>query len=101
MINSLYHEGIKFSVSERDYCETEKKNNICVNAFCYENDLTYPLYVSNEKLKNCMGLLLISKENKPLYIYIKDFNRFMCNKTKNKNKKNFFASLYFFTREIT
>ena len=24
------------------------------------------------------------------YVYIKDFNRFMCNETKNKNKKYFF-----------
>ena len=31
-----------------------------------------------------MDLLLISHENKPHYVYFKDFNRFMCNKTKNK-----------------
>ena len=36
-----------------------------------------------------MDLLLISDENKSHYVYIKDFNRFMCNKTKNKNKKYF------------
>ena len=36
-----------------------------------------------------MDLLLISNENKSHYVYIKDFNRFMCNKTKNKNKKYF------------
>ena len=32
-----------------------------------------------------MDLLLISDENKSHYVYIKDFNRFMCKKTKNKN----------------
>ena len=36
-----------------------------------------------------MNLLLISNENKSHYVYIKDFKRFMCNKTKNKNKKDF------------
>ena len=36
-----------------------------------------------------MDLLLISNENKSHYVYIKDFNRFMCNETKNKNKKYF------------
>ena len=36
-----------------------------------------------------MDLLLIFDENKSHYVYIKDFNRFMFNKTKNKNKKNF------------
>ena len=35
-----------------------------------------------------MDLLVISDENKSHYVYIKDFNRFMCNKTKNKNKKH-------------
>ena len=36
-----------------------------------------------------MDLLLIIDENKSYYIYIKHFNRFMCYKTKNKNKKHF------------
>ena len=36
-----------------------------------------------------MDLLLISDKNKPHYVYIKDFNRFMCNKTKHKTKKHF------------
>ena len=31
-----------------------------------------------------MDLLLISDENKSHNVYIEDFNRFMCNKTKNK-----------------
>ena len=34
-----------------------------------------------------MNLQLISDENSSHYVYIKDFNGFMCNKTKNKNKK--------------
>ena len=36
-----------------------------------------------------MDLLLIFKENKSHYVYIKDFNRLMFNKAKNKNKKYF------------
>ena len=56
--------------------------------FCYESGLTYPIYVSNQKFKDCMDLL-ISNENKSHYVYIKDFNIFMCNETKNKNKKYF------------
>ena len=39
-----------------------------------------------------MDLLLISDENKSHYVYIKDFDRFMCNKTKNKSKKRFCKS---------
>ena len=33
-----------------------------------------------------MDLLMIIEENKSHCVYIKNFNRFMCNKTKNKNK---------------
>ena len=36
-----------------------------------------------------MDLLLITDENKSHYVYIKDFNRFMCNKTKHENKTHF------------
>ena len=57
--------------------------------FRYENKLTYTVYLSNQKFKDCMDLLLISDECKSYYVYIKDFDRFMFNKTKNKNKKYF------------
>ena len=57
--------------------------------FCYENGLTYPVYVSDQKFRNSMDLSLIYDENKSHYVYVKDFDRFMCNKTKNKNKKYF------------
>ena len=36
-----------------------------------------------------MDLLLISNEFKSHYVYIKDFDKFMFNKTKNRNKKHF------------
>ena len=32
---------------------------------------------------------MIADKNNSHYVYINDFNRFMCNKTKNKNKKHF------------
>ena len=88
MINHLDCERIKFPVSKNDYCRIERQNKICMNVFCYENGLTYPVYVPDQKFKMCMDLLLISNENKSHYVYIKDFNRFMWNK-KNKNKKYF------------
>ena len=36
-----------------------------------------------------MDFLLVTDENKSHYVYIKDFDRFMFHKTKNKNKKHF------------
>ena len=64
MINDLHYEGIKFPVSEKDYCKIERQNNISINMFCYENGLTYPVYITDQKCGDCMDLLLISDENK-------------------------------------
>ena len=65
----------------------EKKKNICINMFCFENKLTFPIYVSDQKFENLMDLLLVIDENKSHYVYIEDSDRFMFYKTKNKNKK--------------
>ena len=40
-------------------------------------------------LEKSIDLLLVINENKSHYVYIKDFDRSMFNKTKNKNKKYF------------
>ena len=50
---------------------------------------TYPIYVSKEKYKNCMNLLLITKNKNKHYVLIKDFNKFMYNQTKHKERKHF------------
>ena len=72
---------------EKDFSQVEKKSNICINVYRYENKLTFPVYISDQKLENTIDLLLVTNENKSHYVYIKNFNRFMFNKTKNKNKK--------------
>ena len=77
MVNDLDYESIEFPVSKQDYCKIEQKNNICINVFCYEDSLTYPVYLSNEKFENCMKLFMITDASKSHYVYIKDFNRFM------------------------
>ena len=45
------------------------------------------VYVSDQKFKIGMDLLLITDEHKSHYVSVKDFNRFLCNKT-NSNKKH-------------
>ena len=72
---------------ENDFNKIESKNNIYINVFCYENKLTFPIYISDQKIENSMDLLLATDENKSHYVYIKDFDRFAFYKTKNKNKK--------------
>ena len=52
MVNDLDYEGIEFSVSKKDYSKNEQKKNICINVFCYENGLTHPVYVSDQKFKD-------------------------------------------------
>ena len=74
---------LNFLFKKKDYCIIEKQNNICINVFCYENGLTYPVYVSDQKFHNAMDLLLISNGYNSHYVYIKGFNTFMGNKTKN------------------
>ena len=90
--NNLNYDGIEFPVREKDFSKIEKKNNICINVYCCENKLTFPIYVSVQEFKSLIGLLLVTDENKSHYVYIKDFDRFMFHKTKNKNKKYFCKS---------
>ena len=89
LVNKLDYEGINSHVSKKDYCRIEKQNKICINVFCFDNKLTCPVYLSDQKLNDNMDLLLTSNEFKSHYVYIKDFDRFMFNKTKNRNKKHF------------
>ena len=44
-------------------------NSICVNVFCYENDLVYPVHIPDKKFEDC-------------------------NKTENKNKNTFADIVY-------
>ena len=63
-------------------------NGININVFCYEGGVVFPVYLSDQSFNDCLDLLLISNH----YVYIKDFNRLMFSKTKNKNKKWFCKS---------
>ena len=56
-----------------------------MNVFCQENNLVYPVHISDEKFENCMDLLTITDGNKSDYVYIKDFN----NKTKCRTQNTF------------
>ena len=60
--------------------------------YCYENKLVFPIHISDQKFENSMDFLLVTDENKSHYVYIKDFDRFMFHKTKNKNTKYFSKS---------
>ena len=67
MVNDLDYKDIEFRVSKAYYKKIEQKNNMCINVFCYENGLTYPIHISKQKFKDYMDLLLINDENLCLY----------------------------------
>ena len=71
------------------------KRKIIFTLICFviNNNLIYPVYISNEKFESFTDLLLWTDGNKSHYVYIKDFNRFMWNKT--KKIKNSFASIVY------
>ena len=82
---------LNFLCQKEIFSKIETKNNICVNVFCYENKLIFPIYIWDQNFENSMDLLLIIDENKSDYVYIKYFDRFMFHKT--KNKKYFYSGL--------
>ena len=55
--------------------------------------MTFPIHVLDQECENLVDLLLVTDKNKSHYVYIKDFDRFMLHKTKNKNKI-FFQKLF-------
>ena len=52
LVNDLDYDRIEFPVQEKDFSKIEKKNSICINEFYYENKLTFPIYVSDQKFEN-------------------------------------------------
>ena len=99
--STLDYRGIKFPLKARDYEIVEERFNINVNVFGYENKV-FPLYISKKSNEQVLSVLLISKEQKSHYDFIKDFNRLMYSKTKHKDKKHFCMACLqnFTTKEI-
>ena len=78
LIDTLGYSEVELTVSINDFSKIEK----CFNFFRYENKLTYPIHISDQKFENSMDLLVIFDGDKSHYAYIKDFDRFMFSKTK-------------------
>ena len=65
-IGVLNYKGIEFPVSQKQYNKTE-----------------------TQKFEDQMNLLLITKDRRRHYVLIKDFNKFMYNQSKHKERKHF------------
>ena len=88
-IDKLNYTGIEFPVTIKQLNKIEKQNEIDINVFGYEEKQPYPIHISKENYEDHMELLLITKDENKHYVLIKDFNKFMFNQTKHKNKKHF------------
>ena len=82
-VEKLDYDRIEFPLQEKNFKKIEVKNIICINIFGYENELVFPIYVSDQKFEDSIDLLLLIDDDKSHYVCIKDFDRFMFCKTKN------------------
>ena len=89
MINELNYDGIVFPISQKHYNKVEKQNNIRINVFGYEKGQPFPIHISKETFEDQMNILLITEDEKKHYVLIKDFNAFMYNQSKHKERKHF------------
>lgn len=58
-------------------------------------------FSSKENLENHMKLLLLKKESNSHYIYIKDFDRFMCSITKHKDNSMIYKNSFILDELLT
>ena len=89
MINELNYDGIDFPLSQKHYNKVEKQNSIRINVFGYEDGQPFPIHISKETFKDQMNLLLITKNEKKDCVLIKDFNAFIYNQSKHKERNHF------------
>ena len=89
------YPGIDFPMKTDDYELVDKRVQMNVNVFCYENKI-YPIYISKKSNTHVSNVLLLINEEKSHYVFIKDLDELMYSKTKTKNqiKKTYVWFLY-------
>ena len=98
---NLNYSDILFPFDINDYEKIEKRFQMKVNVFGYENKV-YPLCTSKNSCDQTLNLLLITEKDKSHYVFTKDFNRLTFSRTKHKSKKHYCMSCLqnFTTEEI-
>ena len=85
----LGYNGIESHVQEKEFNKIEVKNNICINVFGYKDKLFFPIYVSDQKFKDSMDLLLsIDAAYEFIKVILKEYKN--CRKVMNKQFKQKF-----------
>ena len=88
-VEKLDYTGIEFPVNVKQYKKNREAETIRIKVFGYEEGQPFPIHISNERFEDQMNLPLITKCKKRQYVLIKDFNKFMYNQSKHKERKHF------------
>ena len=87
--NELDITDLKFPTPPEQVPKFEKKNNLRINVFTWEDKQLAPIYVSRVRDIEPINLLLISEDNKNHYCLIRDFSRLANYRTKHDGKEFF------------
>ena len=88
-IGGLDYTNIEFPVSKKHYNKIETQNSIRINVFDYEEKQPFPIHIPKEMFEDQTNLLVITEDEKRHYVLIKDFNTFMYNQSKYKERRHF------------
>ena len=80
---NLDYTNVTVPVTQKGYRKIEIMNNINISVFGYKKTRT----ISKEKFIDMLNLLLITKGKEQHYVLIEDFNKFMYNQIKHKERK--------------
>ena len=92
--SNLNYERIEFPVQEKDFNKIEVQNNICINVFGYENELVYPVFISKQKFKDSLNLLLLNEDSNCIMSILKILTHSCFMKQKIKIKNGFVKVVY-------
>ena len=79
------YPGIDFPMKTDDYELVDKRVQMNVTVFCYENNI-YPIHISKKSNTHVSNVLLLINEEKSHYVFIKDLDELMYSKIKTKNQ---------------
>ena len=82
-LQSILILKVENSVFRKKNSKIAKQNNV------HEDKTLCCIYISKQTFENHVGFILLSSFKNCHYVLIKDFNRFITNKTKDRSKKHF------------
>ena len=85
-LHQLNGEGVDFPTPIHQIPDFEKKNNVSINVFVWEEKEMVPVQLSRHESETVINLLLISQDDNMHYCLIRHFSRLMNYRTKHTCK---------------